>query len=90
MFEREFHSRTATEEKMVNMLRELHLLIEAQYDVVLSCNRITLLPIIQREVDSEIHSDEWGAYRTLDQHRYVHNTNNHLEFFIHSATGANT
>jgi len=55
-------------------------------------DRGTLLPIIQNEVlpGSVIVSDEWGAYKTLDQHGFQHRTVNHHENFVNPVNGANT
>jgi transposase-like protein len=66
--------------------------LERRYFVVEKRDRDTLLPIIQSEVahSSIVISDEWSAYRTLNQHNYQHHTVNHQHFFVESSTGANT
>ena len=54
----------------------------------------TLLPIIQQHVrtGSVIHSDEWAAYRRVQQLQPVsaHNTVNHSLHFVDPATGVHT
>jgi len=52
----------------------------------------TLLPIIQRVVapGSTVWSDEWAAYRQLNQLGYVHHTVNHSENFKDPVTGTCT
>ena len=41
----------------------------------------TLLPIIKQHVQlgSKIYSDQWGAYMSLNEEGYVHETVNHSE-----------
>jgi len=43
----------------------------------------TLIPIIRRHIlpGTRIWSDEWGAYNTLNQYGYVHQTVNHRQHF---------
>jgi transposase-like protein len=52
----------------------------------------TLIPVIQRNIvaGSTIWSDEWAAYRTLNQHGYLHNTVNHSRYYVDPATGVHT
>lgn len=66
--------------------------LEARYFVVNRRDRETLLPIILNDVEKKsiLHSDEWRAYRTLDQHGYTHKTVNHSEFFVDPESGAHT
>ena len=65
---------------------------DCRYFFVERRDRNTLIPIIQREVQlgSVIHSDEWPAYRNLDQLGYTHSTVNHQENYVDPATGAHT
>lgn len=55
-------------------------------------DKATLLPIIKREckVGSEIHSDEWAAYRCLPAEGFVHETVNHQRNYVDPMTGAHT
>jgi len=55
-------------------------------------DRVTSLPIIQREVEvgSTNHSNEWRPYIILNDHGNVHKTVNHQLHSIDSKTGANT
>ena len=43
----------------------------------------TLLPIIKQHVqrESKIYSDQWGAYMSLNEEGYLHETVNHSEAF---------
>ena len=52
----------------------------------------TLIPIIQREVQpgSTIHSDEWPAYRRLNQIGFQHLTVNHQHEYVNNNSGAHT
>ena len=52
----------------------------------------TLLPIIKRNatIGSDIHSDEWRAYRQLKNLGYKHFTVNHKENFVNPKTGKHT
>ena len=55
-------------------------------------DRETLLLIIERECEagSEIHSDEWAAYRCLTSRGFVHKTVNHQISYVDANTGAHT
>jgi transposase-like protein len=66
--------------------------LERRYFVVKRRDRDTLLPIILEEVAAGtlIVSDEWGAYNSLNQHNYQHQTVNHQHFFVDPITSANT
>ena len=59
--------------------------------IVQKRNRDTLLPIIKShiEIGSTIYSDQWGAYCTLAEEGYHHDTVNHSKEFK-SATGVCT
>ena len=53
---------------------------------------ITLMPLIKQHVSplTEIHSDEWRAYRRISKEGFKHYTVNHTENFVDSSTGAHT
>jgi len=55
-------------------------------------DRETLLPIIkierECEAGSEIHSDEWAAYRCLTSRGFVHKTENRQMSYVDGNTGA--
>src|SRR4051794_20645916 len=55
-------------------------------------DKATLWPIIKAEVKegTEIHSDEWSAYRGLERAGYIHRTVNHKKFFVDPVSGAHT
>jgi hypothetical protein len=65
---------------------------ELRYFIVQKRDRATLQPIIEREcaAGSEIHSDEWAAYRQLGAAGFVHKTVNHQEEYVNGETGAHT
>ena len=65
---------------------------DVRYFYVERRNAETLMPIIQREVEvgSVIHSDEWPAYRQLQQLGYHHDTVNHQHQYVDPTTGAHT
>ena len=52
----------------------------------------TLIPIIKRNAieGSDIHSDEWRAYRKLKTQGYTHHTVNHKKNFVNPKTGKHT
>jgi len=52
----------------------------------------TLLPIINRYIlpGTRIWSDEWAAYRRLNQHGFLHETVNHTQHYVNPATGVHT
>ena len=52
----------------------------------------TLIPIIRKHVlpGTEIHYDQWAAYRNLSKYGYVHKTVNHSENFVDPNSGAHT
>ena len=54
-------------------------------------DHVTLLPIIKQHVQrgSKIYLDQWGAYMSLNEERYLHETVNHSEAFK-SPTGCCT
>lgn len=62
------------------------------YFYVHRCDRETFLPIIERECEtrSEIHSDEWAAYRWLTSRGLVHKTVNYQMSYVDATTGAHT
>ena len=66
--------------------------VEARYFIVQRRDRETLHRIIQEEIEigTEIHSDEWPAYRTLETKGFIHKTVNHSQFFVDPITGENT
>jgi len=65
--------------------------IEARY---FGCRkkRQSLYGIIQNEIEigTEIHSDEWFAYKTLQTKGYIHKTVNHFQFFVDPISGGYT
>ena len=65
---------------------------DVRYCYVKKRNAETLIPIIQREVEvgSVIHSDEWAAYRQLQQVGFQHATVNHQHHYVDPATGVHT
>jgi len=67
-------------------------IVERRLFIVQKRDRVTLLPIIQREIEpaTTIFSDEWKAYTSLNDHSYIHNTINHKNNFIDPQTGAKT
>ena len=52
----------------------------------------TLIPIIVKNVriGSEIISDEWRAYYSINEHGFKHYTVNHSENFVNPKTGKHT
>ena len=54
---------------------------KAVLQIVEQRDRATLLPIIKRHVQlgSKLLSDQWGAYMSLNEEGYVHETVNHSE-----------
>ena len=65
------------------------------YQVVRKRDRATLTQILQRVLlpGSEVHTDDWGAYRNLDQHVpnvRVHRTVVHQNHFVDPRTGIHT
>jgi len=60
--------------------------IEARYFVVEKRVRKTLHDIIDREIEvgTEIHLDEWLAFKTLDTKGYIHKNVNHSQNFVNS------
>lgn len=65
---------------------------DCRYFYVQRRDKATLLPIIKRECrsGSEIHSDEWSAYRCLTNEGFVHLKVNHQENYVDPTTGAHT
>ena len=61
-----------------------------------SRDRATLLPILQKclRPGSEVYTDDWGAYRNLDQHLpnqvARHRVVVHADNFVHPVTGVHT
>jgi len=53
-------------------------------------DRQTLHKIIQNEIEigTEIHSDEWLAYKMIENKGYIHKTVNHSQFFVDTTSGA--
>lgn len=66
--------------------------VERRFFIVLRRDRQTLHNLIQAEVEpgTTLHSDEWPAYKGIDQHGYVHKTVNHSENFVDPESGAHT
>ena len=66
------------------------------FQVVQSRDRATLTQILQRVLllpGSEVHSDDWGAYRNLAHHVpnvTVHRTVVHRDNFVDTLTGIHT
>jgi len=62
--------------------------------LILHCRnkRQTLHKIIQNEIEvgTEIHSDEWLAYKTIENKGYIHKTVNHFQFFVDPTSGEHT
>ena len=66
---------------------------DCRYFYVQRRDKATLLPIIKREckAGSEIHSDEWPAYRCLTSEGFDYYTVNHQQNFVDPITaGAHT
>lgn len=65
---------------------------DVRYFYINKRDAATLIPIIEREVEagSTIHSDEWPAYRRLQQAGYDHKTVNHQKNYVDPNTGAHT
>lgn len=66
--------------------------IDARYFIVEKKNRQSFHEVIQNEfeVGTEIHSDEWLAYKTIENKGYIHKTVNHSQFFVDPTSGAHT
>lgn len=66
------------------------------YEVVEKRDRATLLPIIAKclQPGSEVHTDDWGAYRRLEQHLPNHVARHrvvvHANNFVDPLTGVHT
>lgn len=66
------------------------------YKVVASRDRATLLPILERclQPGSEVYTDDWGAYRNLEQqlpnHVARHRVVVHADNFVDPVTGVHT
>ena len=66
------------------------------YEVVEKRDCATLLPIIAKclQPGSEVHTDDWGAYRRLEQHLPNHVTRHrvvvHANNFVDPLTGVHT
>ena len=65
------------------------------FQVVQQRDRATLAPILQRVLlpGSEVHSDDWAAYRGLENHVAnvrVHRTVIHRDNFVDPVTGIHT
>jgi len=66
------------------------------YEVVESRDRATLLPILQKclRPGSEVYTDDWGAYRNLEQHLPNHVARHrvvvHADNFADPVTGVHT
>ncbi|KAF0716676.1 DDE Tnp IS1595 domain-containing protein [Aphis craccivora] len=59
---------------------------------ILCCRKSYNKKIIQNEIEigTEIHSDEWLAYKTLETKEYIHKTVNHSKFFVDPINSAHT
>ena len=66
--------------------------VERRFFIVLRRDRQTLHNLIQAKVEpgTTLHSDEWPAYKGIDQLGYVHETMNHSENFVDRESGAHT
>lgn len=66
------------------------------YEVVASRDRATLLPILEKclQSGSEVYTDDWGAYRNLEQHLPNHVARHqvvvHADNFMDPVTGVHT
>ena len=65
---------------------------EIRIFIVQRRDAITLMPLIKQHVKAatEIHSDEWRAYRRISKEGYSHYTVNHTENFVDPKTGKHT
>ena len=73
-------------QKLVKDIQEVRMFVVDRRDAA------TLLPIIKRHIEcgTEIHSDEWKAYKKIKHHGYSHYTVNHKENFVNPKTGKHT
>ncbi len=65
---------------------------EIRMFIVQRRDAITLMPLIKQHVKplTEIHSDEWRAYRRIKKEGFTHYTVNHTENFVDPETGKHT
>jgi len=65
-------------------------IIEARYFVIEKRDRPMLHGIIQNviEIGTEIHSDEWLAYKTSETKEYIHKTVNHSQLWVDPTSGS--
>jgi len=64
--------------------------IDARYFIVEKRQKLHKIIKNDIEVGTEIHSDEWLAYKTIENKGYIHKTVNNSQYFIDPTSGAHT
>ena len=87
------HGRATTQELWVfGIVDTSYIPARGYMELVENRSAAVLLPIVRGVVreNSIIHSDEWAAYRRLNEMGYVHGTVNHKLNFFNPVTGAHS